>query len=186
MMDAAKTKLIVITGPFGAGLKDIVAEILDSRTDLTTVTPVTARKMKDGEQNGVSFFFYDLEGWNAMRESGDLLEATELAGNDYGTSRNLVEDALRKGKHVLLMLEPERAAQVKKNMPEACCLYVEPSDREQLRARYSETARNPYELTARMKLAAEQRAASGYCDVRIDSTDPAEAVLEIHRLIDRL
>ena len=75
-MDTANKKLIVITGPFGAGLKDIVAEILDSGTDLTTVTPVTARKMKDGEQNGVGFFFYDLEGWNAMKESGDLLEAT--------------------------------------------------------------------------------------------------------------
>ena len=185
-MDAAKTKLIVITGPFGAGLKDIVAEILDSRTDFTTVTPVTARKMKDGEQNGVSFFCYDLDGWNAMKVSGDLLEVTELAGNDYGTSRALVEDALRSGKHVLLMLEPERAAQVRKNMPEAVCLYVEPADPAQLRARYAETARNSYELTARMELAAEQRAESGYCDARIDSTDPASAVTEIRKLIDRL
>lgn len=185
-MDAAKTKLIVITGPFGAGLKDIVAEILDSRTDLATVTPVTARKMKDGEQDGVNFFFYDLDGWNAMKESGDLLEATELAGNDYGTSRSLVEDALRGGTHVLLMLEPERAAHIKQNMPEAYCLYVEPSDPEELRARYSVTVRNSYELTARMELAAEQRAASGYCDIRVDSTVPAEAVREIMKLIDRL
>lgn len=185
-MDAAKTKLIVITGPFGAGLKDIVAEILDSRTDLTTVTPVTARKMKDEEQDGVSFFFYDLEGWTAMKESGDLLEATELAGNDYGTSRTVVEDALRGGKHVLLMLEPERAAQVKQNMPEAYCLYVEPAEPEQLMSRYAETARNSYELTARMELAAEQRAASGYCDVRVDSTDPTSAIREIQGLIDRL
>ena len=142
--------------------------------------------MKDGEQDGGSFFFYDLDGWNAMKESGDLLEATELAGNDYGTSRTLVKNALREGKHVLLMLEPERAAQVKQNMPEACCLYVEPSDSEELRARYSEKARNSYELTARMELAAEQRAASGYCDFRVDSTDPAEAVREIQKLIDRL
>ena len=185
-MDTANKKLIVITGPFGAGLKDIVGEVLDSGTDLTTVTPVTARKMKDGEQNGVGFFFYDLEGWNAMKESGDLLEATELAGNDYGTSRTLVQDALRGGKHVLLMLEPERAAQVKRNMPEAFCLYVEPADPAQLRARYAQTARNAYELTARMELAAEQRAESGYCDERVDSTDPAAAVTEIGKLIDRL
>ncbi len=185
-MDAAKTKLIVITGPFGAGLKDIVAEILNNRTDLATVIPVTARKMKDGEQDGGSFFFYDLDRWTAMKESGDLLEATELAGNDYGTSRSLVEDALREGKHVLLMLEPERAAQVKQNMPEAYCLYVEPSDPEELRARYSLTARNSYELTARMELAEEQRAASGFCDARVDSTVPAEALQEIQKLIDRI
>ena len=121
-----------------------------------------------------------------MKESGDLLEATELAGNDYGTSRRLVKEALQSGKHVLLMLEPERAAQVKRNMPEAFCLYVEPADPAQLRARYAKTARNSYELTARMELAAEQRAESGYCDMRIDSTDPAAAVRAIRELIDRL
>ena len=121
-----------------------------------------------------------------MKESGDLLEATELAGNDYGTSRALVQAALSGGKHVILMLEPERAAQVKRNMPEAYCLYVEPADPTQLRARYAKTARNSYELTARMELAAEQRAESGYCDARVDSTDPAAAVLEIRKLIDRL
>ena len=179
-------KLFVICGPSGAGLREILGAVLESRDDIGNVVPVTARKMKDGEQNGVGFFFYDLEGWNAMKESGDLLEATELAGNDYGTSRTLVQDALQSGKHVLLMLEPERAAQVKRNMPEAFCLYVEPADPAQLRARYAKTARNSYELTARMELAAEQRAESGYCDMRIDSTDPAAAVREIRELIDRL
>ena len=97
-----------------------------------------------------------------------------------------VSSALKSGKHVLLMLEPERAAQVKRNMPEAFCLYVEPADPAQLRARYAKNARNSYELTARMELAAEQRAESGYCDMRIDSTDPAAAVREIRELIDRL
>ena len=179
-------KLFVICGPSGAGLREIAGAALDGRNDIGNVVPVTARKMKAGEENGVGFWFYDLEGWNAMKESGDLLEATELAGNDYGTSRRLVSEALQSGKHVLLMLEPERAAQVKRNMPEAFCLYVEPADPAQLRARYAETARNSYELTARMELAAEQRAESGYCDCRIDSTDPAAAVREIRKLIDRL
>ena len=179
-------KLFVICGPSGAGLREIIGAVLDSRDDIGNVVPVTARKMKAGEKDGVGFWFYDLEGWNAMKESGDLLEATELAGNDYGTSRTLVQDALQSGKHVLLMLEPERAAQVKRNMPEAFCLYVEPADPAQLRARYAKTARNSYELTARMELAAEQRAESGYCDMRIDSTDPAAAVREIRELIDRL
>ena len=179
-------KLIVVTGPFGAGLKDIVADVLERRADLITVIPVTARKKKDGEVDGDRFYYYDLEGWNELKETGDLLETTELAGNDYGTSRRLVKEALKRGKHVLLMLEPERAAQVKRNMPEAFCLYVEPADPAQLQARYAKTARNSYELTARMELAAEQRAESGYCDMRIDSTDPAAAVREIRELIDRL
>ena len=185
-MEGKNRKLIVITGPFGAGLKDITAALLQNRTDLTTVVPVTARKKKDGEKDGAGFFYYDLEEWNAMKEAGDLLEATELAGNDYGTSRRLVNDALNRGKHVLLTLEPERAAQVKRNMPEAFCVYVEPADPERLRARYADSVRNSYELTARMELAKEQRVLSGFCDARADSTDLSSAVRTLEELIDSL
>ncbi len=95
-------KLYVISGPSGAGLKDIVSQVIESRDDLGTAVPVTARKMKDGEQNGIGFYFYDLDGWNALRESGDLLEEIEFAGNDYGTSRRLVLEQLEAGKNVVL------------------------------------------------------------------------------------
>ena len=86
-----REKLIVISGPSGAGIGEIVAALFARREDLAPVVPVTARKMKAGERDGVGFFFFDLEGWNAMKEAGDLLETTEFAGNDYGTSRKLVE-----------------------------------------------------------------------------------------------
>ena len=185
-MDTDNRKLIVVTGPFGAGLKDIVADVLERRSDLAAVTPITARKMKDGEKDGDQFYFYDLEGWNELKETGDLLEATELAGNDYGTSRRLVREILQSGKHVLLSVEPERAAQVKRNMPEAFCVYVEPADPERLRTRYAQSARNSFELTARMELAREQREQSGYCDARVDSTDLKTAEQKLEKLIDQL
>ena len=178
-------KLIVITGPSGAGIPELVEALISSRKDLTTVTPVTSRKMKEGEQDGIGFFCYDLEGWNAMKESGDLLETTELAGNDYGTSRRLVTAAMQTGKNVLLSVEPERAVQVKKNMPEAYCIYVEPADTEQLRKRYACHARNSYELSARMSLAKEQRENSEFCDARVDSTDLPKAERDLGELIDR-
>ena len=178
-------RLIDVTGPFGAGLKDIVSDVLERRADLITVIPVTARKKKDGEVDGDRFYYYDLEGWNELKETGDLLETTELAGNDYGTSRRLVEEGLRSGKHVLLTIEPERAAQVKQNMPEAFCVYVEPKDPEQLKARYAQSARNSFELTARLELAREQREKFDCCDVRVDSTDLKHAEQEIERLIDQ-
>ena len=184
-MDAAKKKLIVITGPFGAGLKDIVAEILDSRTDLTTVTPVTARKMKAGEQNGVGFWFYDLEGWNAMKESGELLECTEFAGNDYGTSRKLVQEQLDAGKNVVLNLEAARAKQLKANMPEAVCVYMAPSTDELLRARYEKTARSPFEVSARMDVAAQEKQAAAFCDRTIFTDDADEAAKELGALLDQ-
>ena len=101
-------KCLVVCGPSGAGLGEIVKRVFALRSDVAAVTPVTARKPKAGEQDGVGFWFYDLEGWNALKESGDLLEATEFAGNDYGTSRRLVNAALEQGHNVLLNLPVER------------------------------------------------------------------------------
>jgi Guanylate kinase len=178
-------KLFVISGPSGAGLREIVGAVLDGRTDIGNVVPVTARKMKAGEQDGVGFWFYDLEGWNAMKESGELLECTEFAGNDYGTSRRLVREQLDKGKNVVLNLETARAAQLKANMPEAVCVYMEPSSEALLRARYEKTARSPFEVSARMDRAAQEKAAAGFCDCTIFTDDAAQAVSELNALIDR-
>ena len=177
-------KLFVLSGPSGAGIADIAAAAFAAREDLTAVVPVTARKMKEGEKDGVGFFFYDLDGWNALKESGDLLECTEFAGNDYGSSRRLVREKLAEGKNVLLTLEVERAAQLKGNMPEAVCVYVEPSPAV-LEARYRASARHPLEVEVRLREAARQRALAGFCDARINSDDEAGALRGLLALIDR-
>ena len=179
-------KLFVVSGPSGAGLRDIIGAVLEQRQDIGFVTPITARKMKAGEQNGVGYFFYDLDGWTALKESGDLLEATEFAGNDYGTSRRLVQEQLNVGKNVLLNLEVDRAAQIKANMPEAVCIYMEPSDPAVLRARYEASARSPYEVPVRMEQAEQQREKARFCDVFLPSDDPAQAIHALNALIDDL
>ena len=178
-------KLFVISGPSGAGLREIVGAVLDSRQDIGGVVPVTARKKKAGERDGVGFWFYDLDAWKAMRESGELLESTEFAGNDYGTSRRLVQEQLDAGKNVLLNLEIDRAAQVKASMPEAVCVYMAPSTQEQLRARYEKTARSPFEVTARMDRAAQEKAQAGFCDAFIPTDDAREAAAALSALLDR-
>ena len=99
-------RLYVITGPSGAGTAEIVEKVLADTDNVATVTPLTARKMKEGEVNGEGLIFYDLEEWNALKESGDLLECTEMMGNDYGTSRRLVLKEFEKGNNVLIQTEP--------------------------------------------------------------------------------
>ena len=139
-------KLFVISGPSGAGLREIVGAVLDARSDLGHVVPVTARKKKAGEVDGEGFWFYDLEGWNAMKESGELLECTEFAGNDYGTSRRLVQEQLDAGKNVV---------------------------------------RSPFEVTARMDRAAQEKRAAAFCDCVICTDDAAGAARALNELIDR-
>ena len=177
-------KLFVVAGPSGAGIGEVLGAVFQMRKDLGTVTPLTARKMKVGEQDGVGFYFYDLEGWNALKEAGDLLETTEFAGNDYGTSRRLVEEELAAGRHVLLNLSVERAAQVKRSMPEAVCVYIEPSPAV-LRERYQRIARSEFEVPVRMEEAERQRALAGFCDHFLNSDDVAAAAAALSALMDR-
>ena len=178
-------KLFVICGPSGAGLREILGAVLESRDDIGNVVPVTARKMKAGEQNGVGFWFYDLEGWNAMKESGELLECTEFAGNDYGTSRRLVQAELNTGRNVVLNLEAARAKQLKASMPEAVCVYMAPSTDGLLRERYEKTARSPFEVSARMDMAAKEKQTAAFCDRSIFTDDATEAARELNALLDQ-
>ena len=177
-------KLFVISGPSGAGIGNIAAAVFAGREDVSAVVPVTARKMKAGEVNGVGFWFYDLDGWNERKASGDLLETTEFAGNDYGTSRALVAERLAAGKNVLLTLEIERAAQIKRNMPEAVCVYIEPSPAV-LEERCRALSRSRFEVPVRLQEAERQRALSDFCDARLNSDDEAAALRELCALIDR-
>ena len=177
-------KLYVFSGPSGIGLRELVGSLLESRADCAAVTPVTARKRKPGERDGVGYYFYDLDSWNALKESGDLLETTVLAGNDYGTSRRLVREKLDTGLNVLLALEVERAAQLKRNMPEAVCVWLEPADPAVLESRCRAASRSGFECRVRLETAARERALSGFCDRRIATDDPDAALRELNALLD--
>ena len=176
-------KLIVLFGPSGAGIGEIAARIFAEREDVVPVVPVTARKMKAGERDGAGFFFFELEEWNAMKASGDLIETTEFAGNDYGTSRRLVEERFAQGFSVLVERELERAAQIKRNMPEALCVFVEPSP-EVLEQRLRAISRSELELSLRLQTAGRLRAEAGFCDLKVNSDDYAAAVAAIEKLLD--
>ncbi len=177
-------KLLVISGPSGAGIGELITALFSRRDDLGTAIPVTARKMKAGETDGAGFFFYDLEGWEALKASGDLLEATEFAGNDYGTSRKQVEAVLAGGRHALVNLDVARAAQLKRNMPQAVCVYVEPSP-SMLRERYAALSHSALELSVRLETAERQRAQSDFCDYRVCSDDPETALKALEEILNR-
>ena len=176
-------KLIVVSGPSAVGIGEIVAALFTRVPGLVPVVPVTARKMKEGERDGVGFFFFELEGWEEMKRSGDLLETTEFAGNDYGTSRKLVEEQFAQGNSVLMERELDRAAQIKRSMPEAICVYVEPSEKV-LEERLKAVSRSTLELSLRLQTAERLRAASSFCDRQVCSDDIEAAIREIESLLD--
>ena len=95
----------------------------------------TTRSPRQGETDGVNYFFHSRDQFEALVAAGGLLEWAEFAGNFYGTPRQPVEDQLATGRPVLLEIELEGARQVRRSFPEAVQIFLAPPSFEELERR---------------------------------------------------
>jgi guanylate kinase len=131
-----KGLLIVLSGPSGVGKGTVCAALRKRKNDnLIYSVSATTRKPREGEQEGVNYFFKTREQFQEMIENDDLLEWAEYVGNYYGTPRKFVEDMLNQGKDVILEIEVQGAMQVKEKFPEGIFIFLAPPDLKELRSR---------------------------------------------------
>ena len=127
----ASGSLIVISGPSGAGKGTIVKALLDKYPSIHYSVSATTRTPREGEVNGVNYWFIAREEFLRMREQDELLEWAEVYGNFYGTPRRRVMEALNRGHDIILEIDPQGAMKIKRNFPSAIFVYiVPPSPRE--------------------------------------------------------
>lgn len=152
--------LLVLSGPGGVG-KSSVARELRARGIYWVSISATTRAPREGEIDGVDYFFISDEEFDLRIEEGDFLEWAEFAGSRYGTPRSAVEKALHEGMSVLLEIEIAGAKQVKKKLPEALLVFLEPPSWEELVSRLEGRGTDSPERRAqRLALAQEELAAS--------------------------
>lgn len=132
-------RLIVIAGPGGVGKSTIVGE-LRRRIPLHFSVSATTRPARPGEVPGFHYRFVTRPEFEAMIENGELLEWAVFNGNYYGTPRDAVLAALADGRDVLLEIEVQGAAQVRRSMPEAVMIFIAPPSMEDLRRRLQSRA----------------------------------------------
>jgi guanylate kinase len=94
--------------------------------ELALSVSVTTRGPRNGEQEGVNYFFRSHEDFEGMRLAGDLLEYAHVYGNYYGTPASYVFERMDEGKDVLLEIEMQGALQVKKRFPDGVFIFVVP------------------------------------------------------------
>lgn len=131
---ADKGTLIIISGPSGSGKGTIVRELVSDERFVLSIS-VTTRKPRDGEQEGVHYFYRSKEEFEQMIANNELLEWAEFVGNYYGTPREFVETQLALGKDVILEIEVLGALQVKKAFPDSALVFVVPPTLKELRSR---------------------------------------------------
>jgi guanylate kinase len=150
--------LIVLSGPSGVG-KGTVRKALFSQPDvqLQYSISVTTRKPREGEVDGVDYFFKTREEFEEMIKQNQLLEWAEYVGNYYGTPIDYVEKTLNEGKDVFLEIEVQGALKVKEVFPEGLFIFLMPPSLSELKNRIVTRGTESDELIEnRLKVAKEE------------------------------
>ncbi|MBI3463701.1 MAG: guanylate kinase [Planctomycetes bacterium] len=138
MTSLAPGKLIIISGPSGAGKTTLVSQLFE-RCDLPLAAAVSAttRKPRPGEVDGRDYYFIDEQTFQQRRLAGDFLECCEVFGSGhwYGTLRSEVTPSLAAGKWVVLEIDVQGTLAVLEHYPDAITIFVRPRSLEELERR---------------------------------------------------
>ncbi len=130
-----KGKMFVISGPSGAGKGTVVKEILRRNSSLFLSVSATTRGKRNGEEEGVNYYYKTEAEFSKMIEEGEFLEWAQFCNNYYGTPKTPVRKKLEEGTDVILEIEIQGAMEVKKNFPESIFIFIVPPSLEELVAR---------------------------------------------------
>lgn len=128
-------QLIVLSGPSGVGKSTVIAELLHERPNTYFSVSYTTRKPRVGEADGVNYNFVSTETFEAMIAREEFLEYARYVDHYYGTSLRLINDKLESGMDVILDIEVQGAARVRKKCPDAVLIFIIPPSFEELSRR---------------------------------------------------
>lgn len=128
--------LIVLSGPSGVGKGTVRKELFSQPdTNYEYSISMTTRKPREGEVDGVDYFFKEREGFEKLIEEGKLLEHAEYVGNYYGTPIDYVNETLDAGRDVFLEIEVQGATQIREKAPHALFIFLAPPSLSELQDR---------------------------------------------------
>jgi len=147
--------LYIISAPSGAGKTSLLRELLSTSNEVVVSVSHTTRAKRDGEVDGVHYHFIDTDSFVAMAENGEFLEHAKVFDNYYGTSQKHVEELLQSGKDVILEIDWQGAAQVRKLIPDNLSIFILPPSKKELRSRLSNRGTDSEEIIDRRMRDAE-------------------------------
>jgi guanylate kinase len=179
----------IISAPSGSGKSTLVNELLKLVPNLDFSISYTTRKLRGSEQNGKQYHFVSREEFEQMIRDDEFLEHAEFDGNYYGTARRFLQETGEKGHDLLLDIDVQGTAQIKRKLPQAVTIFVLPPDRKTLEWRLRKRSEDAEEVIAR-RLAAATREIENYNkydyilinDDLEESIDRLEAIVLSERL----
>jgi guanylate kinase len=135
--------LIVISGPSGVGKDAVIQRMKQRNLDFHFVITMASRRPRAGEVEGVDYFFVTKERFEAMVQADEMLEYAEVYGEYKGVPKSQVREAIASGKDMVMRLDVQGAASIRKICPEALLIFLTVESEEvlisRLKKRKSET-----------------------------------------------
>lgn len=183
-MKREKGLLIILSGPSGVGKGTVCGALREHDTHIRYSVSATTRAPREGEEEGVNYFYKSKEEFQRMIRDGELLEYAQYVDNYYGTPRGYVEDMIQKGHDVILEIEVQGALQVKKTFPEGVFIFLMPPNLKELRSRIEGRGTESRELIDnRMSVARDEIDLMDQYDYVVENDEVDSAVERIKSIV---
>ncbi|HEX7455740.1 MAG TPA: guanylate kinase [Gallionella sp.] len=176
--------LFVISAPSGAGKTSLVHALLGTNQQIDLSVSYTTREPREGEQDGVAYHFVSRETFIEMTGRGEFLESAEVYGNFYGTSQSWISQENAKDRDILLEIDWQGAAQVRRLFPECISIFILPPSLAALEQRLNGRGKDNSEVIARRMAAVREDVAHlAEFDYVIINDDLNEALHELDAVV---
>jgi guanylate kinase len=178
-------KLFVITAPSGAGKTSLIEAVMRDDPSLKISVSYTTRAPRKGEQDGVDYHFVDQQTFRAMESRGEFLESAEVHGNHYGTGKQVILDAVKRGDDLILEIDWQGAQTVRRLYPECVGIFILPPSIDELERRMRSRAQDSDAvIRRRLDNAREELAHAGEFKYAIINKDFETARRELAKIIE--
>ena len=176
--------LIVVSGFSGAGKGTLMTRLIEKYDTYALSVSMTTREARDGEIDGINYFFLEKEEFEEKIKENALVEYANYCGNYYGTPREYVEQQLQLGKDVILEIEIQGALKIKQNFPNALLLFVMPPDVAELKKRLVGRGTETLDvIEKRLMRAKEESAGIEEYDYIVINDDLEQCVDEVNEIV---
>ena len=177
-------QLVVVSGPAGSGKDTILNEIFKMDPDIIPSVSATTRPPRKGEINGVNYYFMSVEEFEERIKRDEFLEYVQYGDNYYGTLKPQLEEKLKTGKTVVLIIDVRGAVNVRKVYPTAKTIFILPPTESELekrlRCRESETETS---LLKRLEVAKDEIKRVNEYDYAVVNDELEKAVEKVYNII---
>ncbi len=176
--------LFILSGPSGVGKGTVRKALFEQDTNLKYSISMTTRSKREGERDGVDYFFRTHDEFKEMIQQRKLLEYAEYVGNYYGTPKQYVEKMIEDGHDVFLEIEVQGAMQVKENFPQGVFIFLIPPSLEELKNRIQDRGTESEDLiSSRLEEARNEIEMMDAYDYVVVNDDVMNAVSKVQSIV---